>query len=74
MNRTHSRIREVFSVWFMGVACALLLSDAAVAGQVPGTAYTTIFDGTQVNGNIYDFQGRGLSQRWAAKPKCRGFG
>jgi hypothetical protein len=51
MNRVHSWIK-MLSTWCVGVLCALAFGQAAAA--VSGAIYTTISDGTTVNGNIYD--------------------
>ena len=54
MNHLHTRIKRAVCAWGVGLLCALALGNAVAGDNVNGAIYTTIADGTKVNGNIYD--------------------
>src|SRR5262249_17264783 len=49
--RTRSRTTQTFLTWCIGILCALAFGSATA--QVNGGIFTTNFDGTRVNGNLY---------------------
>lgn len=49
----YSNGRNNLSTWSLGLLCVLALAGVAVAAQFFGAIFTSLGDGTTVNGNIY---------------------
>ena len=54
MMYTNRRDKRVLSIWGAGLLCVLALVGVAVAAQFFGAIFTTMNDGTMVNGNVYE--------------------
>ena len=49
----HKNGKSKLTTWSMGLLCVLALAGVAVAAQFFGAIFTSLGNGTTVNGNIY---------------------